>query len=243
MQEKFRYELGEFLRIKREKRGYTLEDVAVCIHSSKSSVDRYERGYSMPADYIPIFCGCYGCEMNEFFDKQRDIDLAETFKDMVKITRKRYQREKERENKKSFTTNQRVRTGYLYMVDGVEIKEYIFDDKISRKKEKSLREKHQQGEMYYPVAPLSDEEFCDYLYDGTNKEVINAMKSVREILSYIGDASGKETIKKNLSDLVINGLIIDRIIKDTNNEWYQRLYMYYRLLLFNEIYVDQWLDY
>jgi len=221
----FLKKLGEKIKLKRNNKNISLDSLADCMDISTATLSLYENGKTdMKVSNLPLISTYCGFSISEYFDEELAKNLTETFSDLVKITKKKYQRENTRKARKEQEGVDKQLKGYIYDVDGREKYEYI----PVRDNSQSLRQKYMHGIMHVNEQPFTKVEFTEFLQE--NGKILPALDGARKLLDYVGDAPKKETFKSSIADFILTETIIEPVINEQTKTTL-RAYAYYKRML------------
>lgn len=84
--------VGTFIKAKREKKGYTLEELSYLLNRKKSVMSMYESGNrDINISLLPIISTYCDFELKEYFQPET-IDYVKTFKTLVSIEKRKIEK-------------------------------------------------------------------------------------------------------------------------------------------------------
>lgn len=218
-------EVADFLKRKRLGKNYSITSVAEYLGMSKSKVDRYESGVSIPLDVLPLFSVCYDFPMSEYFEKTSCTDIVDSFKAAVDVQiQKRYKVVKD-----GAVRPEKKLTARVYEVDGKVVTEQV----VQRERRLSFADSCRQGMYETDGTAFRDEEFHDYIRNefSDKSELILTVGKLLKLTDY---EPGKDTLCGYLSKTVIDDIIIKPLVKEPHNNNAIRAYLYYKKMLLNK---------
>lgn len=228
IKQEFLSSLGNTIKTRRLEKNISQDELAKAIGVDRTTLVKYENGTrDMTASTLPLISIYCDFPMRKYIDVRLDQKIFDKFRTIANIESDRYKRKQLKEK-----NTRKTLTGKVYMVDGQEVIEPISKKKMSR-----MRELIECRETF-PVKPFTRDEFIAYIRSCTGNEYA-IIDSSDEILKFMTEPIGNETVKGEIADYVIKEIIARPICFDKDNSDIprQRLYMLYKEL-FDGTYIE-----
>lgn len=214
--------LGNVIKTGRSIKNIPQDELAKAINVDRTALSRFESGTrDINASLLPLISIYCDFSMSKYFNAKQDQEIFEKFRRIVRVEAEKLRRISKKDRKSRKVLKEKV-----YIVDGKEIVEPAVQRKNSR------LDMLLEGKENFPVLPLSEKEFIEYVRT-LSDNISSIIYSSDDMLSSVSSLNGKETIKGEIADFVIKELIAKPIVEDkaNENEQLKRLYMLYKSML------------
>lgn len=214
----FLEKIGIKIRTYREKRNISQDALGKCLNLHGSMISRIENGTTDTSvsnlQLISLYCDF---PLSNLFMEDECRKFLSAFSEAVKITARKYNRQKERK------PSDRILKGKIYEENGQEVIEMATIHK------ESVKEKYRQGIIDVSAVPIDPIGFYNSYTD--NRKVIDSVIAAGNLLNQIGDTPNRDTVKDTIAGYIIDELKVIKTPLDRESETQQRIYAYYKLLM------------